>query len=71
MKTIFVAVLALAASSAMAMTFWVNGVLYGTVCRNGVYFTAYPQHMAQPVGTNCPIRDNFGNIMGYGIVTSE
>ncbi len=71
MKTIFVAAIALAASSAMAMTFWVNGVLYGTICRNGAYFTAYPQYMAQPVGTNCPMRDAYGNIMGYGIVSNE
>ena len=53
------------------MTFWNNGVLYGTVCRNGYYFTAYPSHMAQVVGSDCPIRDIYGNIIGFGVVTNE
>jgi hypothetical protein len=54
-------------SSASAVS---NGIL-GTVCRNGIYFTVYPSYMAQPVGTSCPIRDNFGNVIGSGVVTNE
>lgn len=68
----FVAALVLMlAPSAFAYTFMLHGVWYGTVCRNGIYFTAYPRHMAQPVGTACPIRDNFGTIIGYGSVSAE
>lgn len=70
-KIIAVAVLAAFAMSAHALTFWVNGVLMGTVCRNGPYFTAYPTSMAQPVGTACPIRDGYGTIIGTGVVTTE
>lgn len=72
MKKVLVGlVIAAAAASAQAMTFWQGGLLMGTVCRYGLYFTAYPVHMAQPVGTSCPVRDNFGNIVGFGVVTSE
>jgi hypothetical protein len=69
----FILGLALAAAviPATAVTFWHNGVLMGTVCRNGPFFTVYPFHMAQPVGTSCPIRDGFGNIVGVGVVTAE
>ncbi len=65
--------LALAATltSANAGTFYANGVLYGTVCRNGPYWTSYPAQNAQPVGSSCPVRDSYGNIIGYGTVTSE
>ena len=70
-KLILASLAALATSSSFAYTFWVNGVLYGTVCRNGIYYTSYPSSMAQPVGTSCPVRDYYGNILGYGIVTNE
>lgn len=44
-------------------------VIMGTICSNGVIFTNYPPAMAQPLGTACPIRDNFGNVIGQGTVT--
>jgi hypothetical protein len=70
-KAILAIALAAAALSASAMTFFYNGVLMGTVCRNGPYYTAYPVHMAQPVGTACPVRDINGFIIGTGVVTNE
>jgi hypothetical protein len=70
-KIIALSVLALAASSAFAFTFYVNGILFGTVCRDGAYYTVYPSNMAQPVGTTCPIRDAYGNIIGQGMVSYE
>jgi hypothetical protein len=70
-KAIFAALAALATSAAFAATFYINGLWYGTVCRSGYYYTVYPSHMAQPVGTTCPVRDVYGNIIGYGVVTSE
>jgi hypothetical protein len=57
------AVLAALSFSALPATFWYSGVLMGTVCRNGAYFTVYPGFAAQPVGSSCPVRDNAGNIM--------
>jgi hypothetical protein len=54
-----------------AQTWFVNGVLYGNVCRNGAYYTVYPISMGQPVGTACPVRDNYGTIIGYGYVSNE
>ena len=54
-----------------ADTWFVGGVMYGNVCRNGVYFTVYPMQMGQPVGTSCPVRDNYGNVIGYGVVIAE
>ncbi len=71
MKKILVALAAFAAISASAGTAWINGVLYGNVCRNGLYYTVYPAHMAQPVGTTCPVRDSYGSIIGYGTVSNE
>ena len=59
------------AAYASAATWWVGGVLYGNVCRNGYYYTVYPTHMGQPVGTTCPVRDNNGYIIGTGVVTNE
>jgi hypothetical protein len=56
---------------ANATTRWINGVLWGNVCRNGIYYTVYPWANAQPVGTACPVRDNFGNIIGQGAVSDE
>ena len=71
MKKLFVASLIFASSVASAATFWHNGVLMGTICRNGIYFASYPIHMAQPVGTACPIRDAYGTVIGTGVVTAE
>lgn len=71
MKKIFALLLVAVCTATPAMTFWYNGTLMGTVCRNGPYYTAYPQYMAQPVGTNCPVRDPAGVVIGAGVVTSE
>jgi hypothetical protein len=70
-KTILTIGLVIASLSASAVTFWSNGVLMGTVCRNGIYYTVYPTYMAQAVGTVCPMRDPYGAIVGYGYVTAE
>lgn len=70
-KLILTTLAALATTTAMATTFLVNGVWYGTVCRSGAYYTVYPMHMAQPVGTTCPVRDTLGYVLAYGIVTNE
>jgi hypothetical protein len=56
---------------ASAETVIINGILYGTVCRNGAFYFDYPIQDAQPVGTACPVRDNFGNVIGSGVVTNE
>lgn len=53
------------------MSFWYNGVLMGTVCRAGLYYTVYPQHAAQPVGSLCPVRNPAGYIIATGNVTDE
>lgn len=77
MKKTVVKFMAIAAVSAgwmvvaQAQTFVLDGVLMGTVCRYGPYFTRYPSVDAQPVGSACPIRDNFGDIIGRGVVTDE
>ena len=72
MKKLFVtAALLLTSLSAMSETWYVGGFLYGNICRNGVYFTRYPVYMGQLVGTECPLRDNFGNIVGHGYVSNE
>lgn len=72
MKKIIISILtATMFTSASAVTWWHNGVLFGNVCRNGVYFTVYPERSGQPVGSTCPVRDSFGNILGYGLVTAE
>lgn len=63
--------LAFAATSANAATWWVGSVLYGNVCRAGGWYTVYPTHMGQPVGTSCPVRDGNGVIIGYGFVSAE
>jgi hypothetical protein len=70
-KTIVAISLAVAAISASAATFFYNGVLMGTVCRSGAYYTVYPVSMAQPVGSPCPVRDPYGYIIGSGVVTTE
>lgn len=72
MKKVLVgAALAAVFMTAHAVTFWYNGVLMGTVCRNGPYYTAYPVAMAQPVGSACPVRDPYGTIIMTGVVTNE
>jgi hypothetical protein len=70
-KFILAIALAAAVASASAATFWYNATLMGTICRNGPYWTSYPAANAQPVGSSCPVRDNFGTIIGYGTVTAE
>lgn len=71
MKQIFTfLVLAMLAVPASAETWWVNGVLFGNVCRNGIYYTYYPGD-GMPVGARCAIRDNFGNVIGWGRVSNE
>jgi hypothetical protein len=56
---------------ANATTWWQYGVLYGNVCRSGIYFTVYPLANGQPVGSVCPVRDGYGNIIAQGVVTNE
>lgn len=71
-KILAAALIAAAAIPAHAVTFWYNGVLMGTVCRMGGFYTSYPVAMAQPVGTACPVRNVYnGAIIGYGVVTDE
>jgi len=72
MKKVILA-LALAASTltASAATFWVNGVLFGNVCRSGPYYTVYLYQDAQPVGTTCAVRNQWGYVIGYGRVSNE
>lgn len=72
MKKLLVAALAaLSFTSASATTWWVNGVLFGNVCRAGAYYTVYPLHNGQPVGTSCPVRDPYGYVIAQGVVTTE
>ena len=56
--------------AAQAQTFYVGGVLMGTVCRAGglwtQYFDAY-----QPVGSRCPIKNDYGQVVAIGVVTDE
>lgn len=70
-KLLASALLMLTVASAHAVTFMQYGVLMGTVCRSGPYYTVYPVHMAQPVGSSCPVRDPYGYTIGYGYVTAE
>jgi hypothetical protein len=56
---------------ANATTAWVNGLLYGNVCRSGYYYFVYPWANAQPVGSACPVRDGYGNVIAQGVVTNE
>jgi len=56
---------------ANAATWWYSGVLYGNVCRSGFYYTVYPAANGQPVGSACPVRDGYGNIVAQGVVTNE
>ena len=70
-KLLAAALIAAASIPAYAYTFWYNGILMGTVCRNGAYYTSYPRRMAQPVGSSCPVRDPYGNPVVWGVVTDE
>lgn len=71
MKKILVTLATVAAmSSTFAATQWMNGVLYGNVCRFGGFYTVYHNEM-QPVGTTCAVRNNYGGIIGWGSVTAE
>jgi hypothetical protein len=70
-KMTVLVLLLLTAAIASATTWYQNGILYGNVCRNGVYYTVYPVAMGQPVGTVCPIRDVYGNVVGTGLVSNE
>ena len=70
-SSIFAITLLTASISANAQTWFIGGVLYGNICRNGIYYTVYPVANGQPVGSSCPVRDNFGNVIGYGFVSNE
>lgn len=71
-KIVATLALAVAAFGANAETFFYNGLLYGTVCRLGGYYTVYYAHQAQPVGTRCPVVNPYnGAFIGYGFVTAE
>lgn len=70
-KSLIAAVLLAASTAASAYTFVQNGIVYGTICRYGAVYTSYPVSMAQPVGTVCPLRDNYGNVIGQGVVVME
>jgi hypothetical protein len=56
---------------AEAYSFVQNGVLMGTVCRNGSQFTVYPISQAQPVGRSCQVTDANGNFLIWGVITGE
>ena len=71
MKSILVAAAMFTAFAADASTWYVGGVWFGNICRSGGYYTVYPRHMGQPVGTTCPVRDSYGNVVGTGVVTDE
>lgn len=70
-KIIAIALLALASVSANAAVFLQNGIWYGTVCRAGYYYTIYPVYQAQPVGSSCPVRNAYGQIVAWGSVSNE
>lgn len=70
LKLMFV-IMVLSVGLANATTWYQGGVLYGNVCRSGAYYTVYPIAMGQPVGTACPVRDGYGNVIGTGVVTAE
>lgn len=51
---------------------WVqDGVAFGNICADGVYFTIYPVEMGQPIGSACPIRDQYGRIFAWGVVVNQ
>ena len=69
--TLLFITLMLIASSAQSVTWYVDGILFGNVCRNGGYFTVYSIYNGQPVGTACPVRNDYGVVIAYGVVTIE
>ena len=71
LKVLALAVLMLGAAFAGAQTWYVGGVLFGNVCRNGAFYTVYPIQNGQPVGTSCSILDGYGRIIGVGYVSNE
>ena len=74
MKNLFVSILFILGLSIIAKAdVWIgpDGLEWGNVCRNGFYFTYYPDQMGQPLGTACPIRNDYGIIIGYGVVTGQ
>lgn len=71
MKKLITTIALLVAIPASAFTWTQYGTLYGNICRKGYFYTVYPLHMGQPVGTSCPVRDNMGTIIGFGVVTAE
>jgi uncharacterized protein YraI len=75
MKKILIASVLLAlCAAASAMTFYSGGVLMGTVCRNGPYYTDYAGVSSLPVGAPCYVRaggNPYAPIIGGGIVTTE
>jgi hypothetical protein len=60
-----------AAAPAHAYSFMQNGVLMGTVCRNGSQFSVYAVSAAQPVGQSCQITDSTGKLVAWGVITGE
>jgi hypothetical protein len=59
------------ASSAQAITWYDGGVLFGNVCRYGMYYTEYPTVYGIPVGSSCIVRDAYGAPIYNGVVTAE
>jgi len=68
----FALVLPLAvANLASATTWYVGYVLYGNICRSGYFYTVYPTTMGQPVGSQCPVNNSYGQFMTMGNVANE
>lgn len=71
LRILFFVFLALISTQINAITWYWDGILYGNVCRSGAYYTVYPVESGQPVGTQCPLRDSYGNIVMWGYVSNE
>lgn len=54
------------ANNASAATFWQNGILYGNICRAGIYYIVLP---FAPVGTPCYI--DFAGTRWHGAISME
>lgn len=48
-----------------------DGIVFSNVCRYGVFYTVYPLEAAQPLGTSCAILNEFGAVIGYGLVSTD
>ena len=71
-KTLALALVLLGVGGIANATTWRQfGVLYGNICSNGVWYTVYPLANGQPVGSVCPVRDSFGNIIAQGVVINQ